>query len=123
MSKHRWNQGGNSLWIFNFAAQVRVRIFLKDGAFLPCPKKYTPNLRHPKNPKVHANFKAFSHGFSGRSSLVWVAAFGCQYFYADQPKICKLIISVLGTSSDTTQMAPTFSGQTSHRILSAMAQP
>ena len=88
MSKQRWNQGKNFPWIFDFAAQIRVRIFLQDGALSSLSKKYTPNLRHPKNPKVQANSTAFSQWFlwaldPGMRRCFWM----CQYFYADKPTL------------------------------------
>ena len=40
--------------------------------------------------KIHTNFgKAFPSGFSGCSTLVCVAAFVCQYFYADQRRLAR----------------------------------
>ena len=112
MSKHRWNQGGNSLWIFDFAAQIRVRIFLKDGALSSLSKKIHAKSAPPKKSKVHANLKHFPMVSLGArpwcGSLLLDASISMLI-----NQNCKLIISVLGTSSDTTQMAPTFSGQTS----------
>ena len=48
--------------------------------FFPLPKK--PRQIHATlYPKMHANFGKFVfNGFSGYSTLVRVAAFGCQYF-------------------------------------------
>ena len=50
------------------------------------PQKSTPNPRHFRGGgEIHANFGFFFlRGFSGCSTLVCVAACGCQYFYADQ---------------------------------------
>ena len=61
------------------------------------PEFFSPFFPAPKNPrqihatfgaKIHANFgNFFLSGFSGCSTLVCVAAFGCQYFYADQRRL------------------------------------
>ena len=62
------------------------RIF--SGLFFPAPKKSTPNprrLRRGQNPRQF--WKLFFSGFSGCSTLVCVAAFGCQYVYADQRRL------------------------------------
>ena len=70
-----------------------------------------------KNPRrIHATFGAKIHANIWNlfplpvvslacSTLICVAAFGRRYFYAWPMKICKLTISVLGTSNDTTQGA------------------
>ena len=98
------------MWFFFFAAQIRVQLFVKDSACLPCPKKYTPNLHHPKNPKVHAKFKTIS-----------------QFFYADQPKLlandlCSKNLQRHNPDS-TDSMTLIFPGKNPHQVLSAMAQP
>ena len=104
MSKHGWNQGGNFLWIFDFAAQIWVRISWKTVPFLPCPKRYQcpffpvrkdisalsslskkihAKSMPPKNPKVYANFKRFSQWFlwafdPGMRRCFWMPIFHVQ---------------------------------------------
>ena len=53
--------------------------------FFPVQKNTRQIYATQKNLKLI--LKHFPNGFSGRSTLVCVAAFGCQYFYADQPKL------------------------------------
>ena len=73
------------VFFFDFAAQIRVGIFLKDGALSSLSKKKnTPNLPHPKTPKVHAHFKTFSQWFlrlcvldPGMRRCFWMPVFLC----------------------------------------------
>ena len=55
--------------------------------FFPCPKKSAPNPRHPKSPNPRHFRKLFSQCFLWVLDPVCVAVFGCQYFYADQPRV------------------------------------
>ena len=72
---------------FWFCVTVRVRIFLKDGALSSLSKNRCQIYATQKILKSRSILKHFPNGFSGRSTPVCVAAFGCQYFYADQPKL------------------------------------
>ena len=54
----------------------------KTVPFLPCTKRNTPNLCHPKNHKAQATFKAFSQWFlwaldPGMRRCFWMPAFLC----------------------------------------------
>ena len=72
---------------FWFVAQIRVWIFLKDGALSSLSKRHTRQIYATQQIlKSTPISKHFPNGFSGRSTLVCVAAFGYQYSYADQPK-------------------------------------
>ena len=96
--------GGSSPGIFDFAARIRSRILPETGtnfvtSFVTSlvANFFSPFFPAPKNPreihatfgaKIHANFGSFfPSDFSGCSTLVCVAAFGCQYFYADQRRL------------------------------------
>ena len=77
---------------------------------------YVPNLPRILSAffplQIHAestpHFSLFAVvSLGARTWLVCVAALGCQYFSADQRKLGKLTLFVLGTSSDTTQRAST----------------
>ena len=70
--------------------------------FFPCPKKSTPNPRHPKSPNPRHFRKLFSQWFLWVLDPVCVAVFFMPVFLCRSAKSCKLTISVLGTSSGTT---------------------
>ena len=76
-------QGGNSPWIFDFAAQIRVRIFLKDGALSSLTKKIHAKSTPPKKIlKSRPILKHFLNGFfwaldPGMRRCFWMPAFLC----------------------------------------------
>ena len=55
--------------------------------FFPCPQKIHAKSTPPKSPNARQFWNSFSSGFSGCSSMACVTAIGCQYFYADQPRL------------------------------------
>ena len=88
MGKHRWNQGGNSLCLFFlFCGTDSGRDFPQRRCpFFPVPKNTRQIYPTQKLLKFTPISKHFPNGFSACSTLVCVAAFGCQYFYAVQPR-------------------------------------
>ena len=99
MSKHRWNHGGSSQSISDFAARIRVQIPTKNGAdFYPeaavdsvgffsaivSVLKESMTSHATQNPQIQ---KELPNGFFRCSTLVCVAAFGCQYVFADQQEL------------------------------------
>ena len=105
-------QGGSSPWIFDLAARIRSRILLETGTnfvthfvvnfvtnivpkslrivsgLFSLSQKIHAKSTPPSGPKSMPILETFFlSGFSGCSTLVCVAALGCQYVYADQRRL------------------------------------
>ena len=82
--------------LFDYAAQIQVRIFLKDGALssLSNQKNTRQIYATQKIVKSRPIFKHFPNGFSGRSTLACVAALDASISMLMNLN-CKRIISVL----------------------------
>ena len=92
------------------------------SAFLPSPKKSTPNPRHFRGQHPCQFWRFFLNAFSGGSTLACVVAFECQYFWPT--KTCNLTISVVGQNPESIDSITwSFQVKNSLQIPSVLAQP